>query len=60
MKEKTFLLHWLDGKTTEVHGYDIAHAFSMAGYGGGAIRALDYYEEKRQKSYVRNRRPTHD
>lgn len=44
---KTYILHWLDGKTEEVHGTSIADAFARAGYGGGAIVALDYYEEKR-------------
>lgn len=42
---KTFRLHWLDQKTEEVQGYDIADAFRRAGYGGGAIAALDWYEE---------------
>jgi len=30
-KEKTFILHWLGGKT------DIETAFHKRGYGGGAI-----------------------
>ena len=42
---KTFRLYWLDGKTEIVEGETIAKAFSNAGYGGGAIRALDYYKE---------------
>ena len=42
---KTFILHWLGGKKEEVKGLDIADAFRKAGYGGGAIRALDWYEE---------------
>ena len=46
---KKFILFWLDGKTEEVSGYDIADAFRRAGYGGGAIRALDYYEEKKDE-----------
>lgn len=45
MKNKMFILHWLHGKTEEISGYDIADAFSKAGYGGGALGALDYYEE---------------
>lgn len=44
---KTFILHWLDGKTEKVIGVTIADAFTRAGYGGGAIAALDYYEEKK-------------
>jgi hypothetical protein len=46
---KTYILHWLDGKEEEVQGYDIADAFRRAGYGGGAINALDYYEEKKDE-----------
>lgn len=38
-EQKSFKLHWLDGKTEVVSGFDIAHAFTMAGYGAGAIRA---------------------
>ena len=43
---KNFILHWLDGTDEEVQGNSISDAFTRAGYGGGAIRALDYYEEK--------------
>ena len=39
-----FKLHWPDGKVEVVEGHDIADAFTRAGYGAGAIRALDYYE----------------
>jgi hypothetical protein len=44
MKMNTYILHWLDGKTETVKGSDIADAFSRAGYGAGAIRALDWYD----------------
>lgn len=39
--------HWLpegSGKTDEGYGRDVADAFSRLGYGGGAIRALDWWE----------------
>lgn len=42
---KKFKLHWLGGKTEIVEGLDIADAFRRAGYGAGAIGALDWYEE---------------
>lgn len=42
---KNFRIHWLDGTTTDVTGTDIADAFMRAGYGGGAVNAIDYYEE---------------
>jgi hypothetical protein len=40
---KTFTLFWLTGQTEVVKGNDIADAMTKAGYGGGAIRALDFY-----------------
>jgi len=42
---KKFKLYWLDGKEEVVEGTSIADAFMRAGYGNGAIRALDYYEQ---------------
>lgn len=42
---KTFELYWLDGTKEIVHGDSISDAFMRAGYGGGAIRALDYWKE---------------
>jgi hypothetical protein len=47
---KKFRLIWRTGNPEEVEGYDIADAFRRAGYGGGAIRALDYYEEVKTKT----------
>jgi hypothetical protein len=42
---KRFRLFWLDKTMEDIYGDDIADAFRRAGYGGGAIRALDYYKE---------------
>ena len=42
---KTFILHWLDGTTQIIHGNTISDAFAKAGYGAGALTALDYYDE---------------
>lgn len=42
---KKFTLHWLGGKTETVEGEDIADAYRRAGFGAGALRALDYFEE---------------
>jgi hypothetical protein len=40
-----FLLYWRGSGDVElVEGSTIAEAFSNAGYGAGALRALDYYE----------------
>lgn len=43
---KTFILHWFDRTTEKVNGDSISQAFMMAGYGAGALRALDYWEEE--------------
>ena len=42
---KTFELHWLTGKVDVVKGDTIQQAFTLAGYGGGALAALDYWKE---------------
>ena len=43
--EKTFIIHWLDGKVQTITGTDIKDAFYRAGFGAGAIAACDYWEE---------------
>ena len=50
MKMKTFIFHWLDGKVDVGCGYSVSNAFSRLGYGGGAIRDLDYFEEVKETS----------
>ena len=42
---KKFRIYWLHGGTTDVEGLDIADAFTRSGFGAGAVRAVDYYEE---------------
>lgn len=48
--DKKFTFHWLDGHVTESTGPDVATAFNRAGFGGGAIAALDWYDEEDQSS----------
>lgn len=43
MSSKPFTLYWRDGKREVVWGKTPARAMTTAGYGGGAIRALDFY-----------------
>jgi hypothetical protein len=50
IKERTFMLHWLKGETyydkpTKIQGYDIEDAFRKAGFGRGAISAIDFWQE---------------
>jgi hypothetical protein len=42
---KHYKLHWLGGDTSIVVGKNPADAMNRAGYGAGALGALDYYEE---------------
>lgn len=46
-----FVLYWLSGSHEVVEGNDVADAVSRAGYGAGAMRALDFYEEGEEPSY---------
>jgi len=39
----------LDGSIEIINGNSISYAFTKAGYGAGAIRALDYYEEIKEE-----------
>ncbi len=47
---KNYILHWKTGQTEKVSGENIADAMTHAGYGAGAVRALDYYEEMKAQS----------
>ena len=53
-KIKTYTLFWLDGLRSVVKGYDIAHAFTMSGYGAGAMGALDFFIRGEDNSYTWN------
>lgn len=39
----TYTLFWLTGSSEVVKGDTIAQAMTLAGYGGGSVRALDFY-----------------
>lgn len=39
-----FTVYWLDGKRSVIEGNDIADAFNKAGYGNGAMPAVDWYD----------------
>lgn len=42
---KVFTFYWRDGKREVFPGTGPADALNHAGYGGGAIAALDFYAE---------------
>lgn len=50
--EKTFTLYWLTGDRELVRGRDIAEAMTLAGYSGGALRALDFYANGDDDKYI--------
>lgn len=39
-----YRVYWLSGEVELVEGNDIADALNKAGYGAGAVRAIDWYE----------------
>lgn len=43
---RTWVFHWRDGHVEALIGDTAAHALDRAGYGRGALPALDYYEER--------------
>lgn len=49
--ETLFRFHWLDGKVEELRGHGAADALNRAGYGQGAIRALDYWERVEESGF---------
>ena len=40
-----YVLFWLNGDKTVVHGTNVADAMNNAGFTSGAVRALDFYDE---------------
>ena len=47
-----FTLYWRDGKREVVQGRTIAEAMTLSGYGGGAVRALDFYASGDDHNYT--------
>lgn len=45
MKDNYFTLYWMNGSRNIIQGPNIETAFTNAGFGGGSIKALDWYEE---------------
>ena len=52
---KTYILHWKTGELDRVSGKDIVDAMNHAGYGAGAVAALDYYEEVEKRNLTSRR-----
>lgn len=43
MDATEFTLYWRTGEREIVKGPDVASAMTLAGYGGGSVRALDFW-----------------
>jgi len=50
----TYILYWKDGTKQTIKGNTIGHAFTLAGYGHGAIRAVDFYSTNPNETYLWN------
>lgn len=50
-QDMTFTLFWRTGQREIVRGRTIAEAMTLAGYGGGAVRALDFYAKGESDAY---------
>lgn len=46
-----FTFYWLTGNKNVLEGEDPANALTLAGFGGGSVRALDFYAEGDNKEY---------
>ena len=49
---KMFTLYWLSGHREVVEGETIEQAFTLAGYGAGALKALDFFNYGDDHSYT--------
>ena len=45
IKMHSYIIHWLTGENELVTGESISEAFTNAGHGAGAVKAVDWYEE---------------
>lgn len=49
--DKQFTFFWRTGERQVLFGRDPAEALNNAGYGGGALRALDFYASGDNRDY---------
>lgn len=46
-----YTIYWRTGRRELVRGADIAQAMTLAGYSGGAVRAIDFYTSGDDRNY---------
>lgn len=51
---KKFTFYWLTGKREVLEGTDPANAMNEAGYGQGAVAALDFHANGDNNDYIWN------
>ena len=51
-KEKLFTLFWRDGHRDVLPGDSVSDAMNKAGYGSGAVAALDFYADGENSEYM--------
>lgn len=54
MSEKTYTFYWKTGEREVLEGRNPADALTQAGYGGGAVRALDFHAKGCDTNYEWN------
>lgn len=50
-KNNWFTIYWLNGDKSHIFGETIDQAFTHAGYGGGAVAAIDWYDGRISDSH---------
>jgi len=53
LAENKYFLYWMDGDKEVISGTSIEDAFAKAGYGGGALTALDFFSSEDTHDYDR-------
>jgi len=46
-----YTIYWRTGRRELVRGDGVAQAMTLAGYGGGAVRAIDFYASGDDRNY---------
>ena len=55
-KNQWFTIYWLDGSKSYVFGEIIDKAFAAAGYGGGSVNAVDWYDNGITNTHYRDQK----
>jgi len=56
MDNKYFTIYWLNGDYSVIQGESIEQAFTAAGYGAGAVKAVDWYDNGISQTHYYNKK----